>query len=1023
MKTIRILALGFWFALTALALPANAGPVAAIAMAITTSLPFVAAAVDTIIFYGIQTAIYAGLGYAANKLFGPKITDAGAYAQERQASVLTLQVGEVSRMAVFGEVALGGSLAFGFNYGGENGTDWVVKVVILADHRCDSLRGFYVGDTYQDFAGDGEVADYNGQLKVYWRDGAAGRTFPADLLEAWQTSPLHSDSAPSSVNCFTGLAYVVVAYKADAPDAEEPIWSGHPTFLWKVRGKRCYDPRKDTTVGGSGAHRWSDPSTWEWTRNPIVCRYNWVRGIYALDQVDQPGMLLVGRGLSTAEAPPQRVFAAANLCDELVDDGAEGTEPRYCIDGVVKATDPYITTEELFAAATAGQILQPEGGVEVEPGQAKTPVAEITDADLVVGQEVTFSDFGAGGRRVNTVIARYVEPADKWADKAAPIQREDAAVVEDGPEETTVPLSLVTRTTQAQRVARVRLKEKLLERRGSIPLPPDFAEIEAGDWIVWTSDRHTAGQPVTFRVVTDAQDQGWGVRLALEEVAFASYGFGGAPLPNTGGQTPVPKPAALALAGVSATAIQTEGDDGSAIPAIRFAWTAPVDPGVLRIRAEVRRAGHTETAVTVTDAVNSGGMDVTNGVIPNKALEARLVPLGGPGRAIQPTGWFSIYTGELVSSGVRLIGGRTPTQVLADLEGVAETARQLTQQALELSLRAIEERGQLLTETFHDGVRVKRILINEDQVWDEGAKSFWERMSLMAVLSEDGGSMILQQDTLMWSPTESLADHVEAIRTQIGTDIAAATSEIHTWVNTESAGATWIDTLEAAFGGDFLGSVTTMSSVVSGIGATWTLVLDVNGHISGIRAVNDGSTSSLVFLADEIAFTNGTGSVYPFSVVGGVVKATNFEADRVKAGSVVADSIVGGAVSNIYADEQWASGGGPLSFPNSTPETTIFSLSVTSDGGVHVLSIDVTCSHSGGGLAGVLLKLKRNGTQVGSDRGMFLQQSFVFSQGFNFLDIPGAGAHTYTITATPTAGSDNATSIQFSSLVSVELKK
>jgi hypothetical protein len=86
-----------------------------------------------------------------------------------------------------------------------------------------------------------------------------------------------------------------------------------------VKGKLCYDPRKDSTVaGGSGAHRWEDPSTWEWSENPVVCRYNWVRGIYAEDDVTDPTALLIGRGLTAEEAPPENIIAAANLCDEAL---------------------------------------------------------------------------------------------------------------------------------------------------------------------------------------------------------------------------------------------------------------------------------------------------------------------------------------------------------------------------------------------------------------------------------------------------------------------------------------------------------------------------------------------------------------------------------------------------------------------------------------------------------------------------------------------------------------------------------
>jgi hypothetical protein len=61
------------------------------------------------------------------------------------------------------------------------------------------------------------------------------------------------------------------------------------------KGKLMYDPRKDDTVpGGSGDQRWEDPDTWVWSDNAAVCRYNWVRGVYADDDVTDQTKLLIG---------------------------------------------------------------------------------------------------------------------------------------------------------------------------------------------------------------------------------------------------------------------------------------------------------------------------------------------------------------------------------------------------------------------------------------------------------------------------------------------------------------------------------------------------------------------------------------------------------------------------------------------------------------------------------------------------------------------------------------------------------
>jgi hypothetical protein len=122
---------------------------------------------------------------------------------------------------------------------------------------------------------------------------------------------------------------VVVAYRADKPDAKHPAWpGGRPRFGFVVKGAFCYDPRLDDTVpGGSGPHRDDDAATWEWSPNAAICRYKWVRGVYANDDVSDQSKLLLGRGLTAEEAPPENIFAAANLCDEVAANVFEYVQP------------------------------------------------------------------------------------------------------------------------------------------------------------------------------------------------------------------------------------------------------------------------------------------------------------------------------------------------------------------------------------------------------------------------------------------------------------------------------------------------------------------------------------------------------------------------------------------------------------------------------------------------------------------------------------------------------------------------
>src|SRR5690606_32671030 len=104
----------------------------------------------------------------------------------------------------------------------------------------------------------------------------------------------------------------VVTSRMEADNLTAP-----PSLMFEVKGAPAYDPRKDTTVGGSGSHRWSDQNTWEYTDNPAVIMYNLERGIYNGTE------RIVGRGVAASRLPLSEWFTAMNICDETMPDGSK----------------------------------------------------------------------------------------------------------------------------------------------------------------------------------------------------------------------------------------------------------------------------------------------------------------------------------------------------------------------------------------------------------------------------------------------------------------------------------------------------------------------------------------------------------------------------------------------------------------------------------------------------------------------------------------------------------------------------
>lgn len=794
---IRLLALALAF-LLASATPAAAGPVIPVLVAIGQAVVGIGSVAGLSVL-GIPAAfivagVRLGLTMLITRLTAPSMKTPN---QERQASVMSLTLGEAAREAIFGESATGGHLLDAFNFGGTNQTDWEVQVIKVADHRCHSLVGYYIGDTFYAYSADGVQAGFNNQLEVYWYDGAPGQAASSYLL-THSASRLYG-TPWESTDVVTGAAYVVFAYKADAPNATSPVWpQGRPAFKPQVKGKLCYDPRKDSTVtGGSGSHRWADPSTWEWTDNLYVCRYNYVRGIYAQDQVSDPTQLLIGRGLSADEADPVRVFAPANLCDEPVALKAGGTEPRYRANGVIKADEPFITVEEYFAAAAAGVIVTRDGGVEIEPGASKSAVAAITDGDLVLGEAVHAEDFLSENDRVNTVTPRYIAPDQLWQDHAAPVRHSTADLIDDGGlREKTLSLSLVTSQTQAQRCGEIERRLGRKELRYSIVLGPRFSWLEDGDWITWTSARYFDGATVTFRIESCIIGEDDRASLTLRQISASCYAWNPAVDEGTPGAAPIDEAGSLtgvALTGVAIVSFDLLGTDGSIIPAVQATWDTPVDDAISGVRLEVRRAGDTAVSPTTTHEPNLGEMIATNGVPSMVDLQGRLVPITYAGRRATPSGWIDITSGQLTIEGVESAfadGDLTPGEklyVVPFIKAMIASRAALRARADALDLLESNNLERLAYETAADALDGLLATLSDPVAWDNSSDltHIPDPAAVRAALEgaqTTERNLQTQIDAVYGTRIEDVAASVDALAGQISDGVLTVQEKLHTFI-------------------------------------------------------------------------------------------------------------------------------------------------------------------------------------------------------------------------------------------------
>jgi len=205
---------------------------------------------------------------------------------------------------LYGERRLGGTMVYWATGGGAKPNappKSLCMVLCLTQHEINSIGDVYLGDTLSTDPSI-PVADTFEKFT-----GASGQTVSTTVQqynvsgEPWTTS-------------FTGdsVAYLVIVL-----DSYED-WDRIPDVSTVCQGSKIYDPRKDSTNGGSGSHRYTDPSTWEYSNNPALI----ARDYLTRDE---------GFGEDHIKIDDAFTIASANTCDiwEAVPEDEDGTDISF----------------------------------------------------------------------------------------------------------------------------------------------------------------------------------------------------------------------------------------------------------------------------------------------------------------------------------------------------------------------------------------------------------------------------------------------------------------------------------------------------------------------------------------------------------------------------------------------------------------------------------------------------------------------------------------------------------------------
>lgn len=426
--------------------------------------------------------------------------------------------------------------------------------------------------------------DDGGYCLAKFHDGTQTTVDPW-LLDKFGSDPLY----PIHEDCaWRGCAYVIL----QCWYSNRGIWRGWPEAKFVVHGIPLYDPRKDSTVGGSGPQRWGNPSTWgEAPSNGKVVAYNFIRG------VQYEGERVWGGDAEAYRLPLDVWFAAMNSCDEDVEKSNGDFVKRGHIGGEIHFDDDPREILNEIDKSVSGYTSLIGGFYKTWCGLPGLPVMTITDDDFIVTEEREDELFRAPEETYNTAYAYYPDSHAKWDMKDSPRYVDHDALDADGREyPLDIQLPFVEEPVQVQLVMRGMVKDSQRQITHGGFLPPYCYVLEPFDRVMYISaengytddgkafrfdsgeDHSDCRQNILFREI-NLGDQAWLTEYELEDSA-GSYG------------NPVPSFPDLEFT-LTADEVDTDGKKDRPAIAITWDWGA-LDTGVRRVEWKIRRFGTTK---------------------------------------------------------------------------------------------------------------------------------------------------------------------------------------------------------------------------------------------------------------------------------------------------------------------------------------------------------------------------------------------------------------------------------------------
>jgi hypothetical protein len=477
------------------------------------------------------TLISAGIGMmtskgqeANNANFGTKASTRGALAP---------------RQIIYGETRVGGTITFMRTTGTDNNK--LSMVVVFAGHEVDSFTSFNFNEitvTTTNSTSSGAGTDN----KIYTvtnsdftntdneNNFGSGRLVRFTFHDGSQTShdslarTTHGSTIIDNNFIYKDCAYMYVELIYD-PEKMPQI----PKITGIIKGKKLYDPRLDSTVGGSGSHRLGTESTYAWSDNPALCILDYLSNTtYGIKATSTELNLSANAG---------GFMSAANTSEQTVTISGISQE-RYTANGFTNMSANGNGILEGLLSSCGGKLTFTNGMFNVFVAAAQTPSLTITDSEVL--SPINVSKNTQSNELFNSIKAVFVDKDNGFVGTDTPELTSSTFVSEDVPsgeananylKRMEIQLPYTSTNLMAERLAKISLQHQRKTLQISLLTTTKFLRLQPADFVYVTNERlgYTNKMFEVLSTQIEFVEQNEvpvaACRLVLKEIDAATYDF------------------------------------------------------------------------------------------------------------------------------------------------------------------------------------------------------------------------------------------------------------------------------------------------------------------------------------------------------------------------------------------------------------------------------------------------------------------------------------------------------------------